>query len=84
MYENLIRNYVSKMTINDIKKYASIKNINATDKEMQTVYEFIKKYYSQINKNDMFFIEKYLKPKIRPQLYNELLILYNEAKAKYL
>ena len=84
MYENLIRNYVSKMTINDIKKYASIKNINATEEEMQIVYEFIKKYYSKFNKNDMFFIEKYLKPKIRPQLYNQLLILYNEAKAKYL
>ena len=59
-------------------------HINATEEEMQIVYEFIKKYYSKFNKNDMFFIEKYLKPKIRPQLYSELLILYNEAKAKYL
>ena len=84
MYENLIRNYVSKMTIDDIKKYASIKNINATNKEMQIVYEFIKKNYSKIYNNDMDFIEKNLKPKISNSLYNRLLILLNEAKTKYL
>ena len=84
MYENIIRNYVSKMTIDDVKKYASIKNINANEEEMQIVYEFIKKNYSKIYNNDMDFIERNLKPKISNSLYNRLLILLNEAKAKYL
>ena len=84
MYENLIRNYVSKLTLDDIKKYASIQNINATNEEMQIVYEFIKKYYDKIYNGDMVFIEKNLKPKISSSLYKRLLVLYNEAKAKYL
>ncbi len=83
MYENLIRNYVEKMSIEDVKKYASIKNINATNEEMQIVYEFIKKYYMKILKEDYNFIEKNLKPKISSNLYNRLLILLNEEKRKY-
>ena len=84
MYENIIRNYVSKMTIDDVRKYSSIQNINATDEEMQIVYEFIKKNYDKIYRGDMNFIEKTLKPKIRPDLYNRLLVLLQDAKAKYL
>ena len=83
MYENLIRNYVEKMSIEDVKKYASIKNINATNEEMQIVYEFIKKYYMKILKEDYNFIEKNLKPKISSNLYNRLLVLLNEEKRKY-
>ncbi len=84
MYESIIKNYVSNMTIDDVRKYASIQNINATDEEMQIVYEFIKKYYDRIYKEDWAFIEKTLKPKISPSLYSRLLLLLNEAKAKYL
>lgn len=84
MYENLIRNYVSKMTIDDVRKYASIKNINATEDEMQTVYEFIKNHHAKILKGDMKFIDDNLRPKISPTLYNKLLNLYLEQKEKYL
>lgn len=84
MYENIIRNYVSKLTLDDVKKYASIKNINANEKEMQIVYDFIKNHYDKLLSQDMTFIENNLKNKLRPSLYNTLLNLYNEEKKKYL
>ena len=84
MYENIIRNYVSKLTLDDVKKYASIKNINANEKEMQIVYDFIKNHYDKLLSQDMSFIENNLKNKLRPSLYNTLLNLYNEEKKKYL
>ena len=84
MYENIIKNYVSKLTLEDIKRYASIKNINANKEEMQIVYEFIKNHYDKLLSQDMLFIENNLKNKLRPNLYNTLLNLYNEEKRKYL
>ena len=84
MYENLIRNYVNKMTFDDVKKFASIKNINASLEEMQIVYEFIKKHYDKILHEDYKFIDENLKNKISPNLYNRLLILLQEEKKKYL
>ena len=84
MYENIIKNYVSKLTLEDIKRYAPIKNINANEEEMQIVYEFIKNHYDKLLSQDMPFIENKLKNKLRPSLYNTLLNLYNEEKKKYL
>ncbi len=85
MYEILLKNYVSKLTIDDVKRYASNQNIIATEEEMQIVYEFIKKYYYKVFSNDdLVFIEKNLKPKLSPNLYQYLLNLYKEQKAKYL
>ena len=84
MYESLIKNYISKLTIEDIKRYASIKDINANEEEMQIVYEFIKNHYNKLLSQDMPFIENKLKNKLRPELYNTLLNLYNEEKKKYL
>ena len=83
MYENLIRNYVKKLTIDDVRKYASIKNINATSEEMQIVYEFIKNNYLKILHEDYAFLDKNLKGKIRPSLYQRLLTLMQEEKKKY-
>lgn len=84
MYESLIKNYISKLTLEDIKRYASIKDINANEEEMQIVYEFIKNHYDKLLSQDMPFIENKLKNKLRPELYNTLLNLYNEEKKKYL
>ena len=84
MYESLIKNYISKLTLEDIKRYASIKDINANEEEMQIVYNFIKKHYDKLLSQDMPFIENKLKNKLRPELYNTLLNLYNEEKKKYL
>ena len=84
MYESLIKNYISKLTLEDIKRYASIKDINANEEEMQIVYEFIKNHYDKLLSQDMPFIENKLKNKLRPSLYNTLLNLYNEEKKKYL
>lgn len=85
MYEILLRNYVNKLTLDDVKKYASYQNIIATDEELQLIYKFIKKYYYKVFSNDdLDFIEKNLKNKISPDLYQKLLSLYKEQKAKYL
>ena len=77
MYKELIKSYIPKLTPRMIKDYGETINISLTDSE------FIMKNYSEILEgNETSFIE--LKRKLNPNLYQQLLNLYNENKNKYL
>lgn len=47
------------------------------------IYNFIKTYSNELLEGKME-VFKYLKPKLRPQIYNKAIELYNEYKIKYL
>lgn len=83
MYKELIKSYIPKLTPRMIKDYGEIINISLTDSETIILYQFIMKNYSEILEgNETSFIE--LKRKLNPNLYQQLLNLYNENKNKYL
>ena len=83
MYKELIKSYIPKLTPKLIKEYGKKLNISLTDSETIILYQFIMKNYSEILEgNKTSFIE--LKRKLNPNLYEQLLNLYNENKNKYL
>lgn len=81
IYKALIQKYINTITIEDIKNFAIKNKMPISDNEALIIYNFIKKYYNEVlNKNDQIFL--LLKDKVRPQVYNNIIDLYNKNKTK--
>lgn len=83
MYKELIKNNIDKLSPSIIKEYGKKVNIILNDSESNTLYQFIIKNYSEILEGNEKSLEE-LKKKINPNLYQQLYILYQEAKEKYI
>ena len=83
MYKELIKKWIPNLTKENIIDYAKKINIPLSNSDANTLYQFIMKNYSEILEgNETSFKE--LKQKINPNLYQQLLNLYEQNKAKYL
>ena len=83
MYKELKKKWIPNLTKENIIDYAKKINISLSDSDANTLYQFIMKNYSEILEgNETSFKE--LKQKINPNLYQQLLKLYEQNKAKYL
>ena len=65
-----------------IKQYAESQNVYLEEKEVLEIYNFIQEKYLNLLEDDTTIYE--LKPLVREDLYQKILILYKEAKDKYL
>lgn len=83
MYKELIKNNIDKLSPSIIKEYGKKVNIILNDSESNILYQFIMKNYSEILEGNEKSLEE-LKKKINPNLYQQLYILYQEAKEKYI
>ena len=84
MQEYLIKEYIKKLTVDDVKNFASLKNINISDSEAIILYNYAKKYYLDILNGKDDFIIKELKEKLSSNTFKEAYKLYLEYKIKYL
>lgn len=83
MRDYLISEYIKKLTIDDIKNYAKLKNIIITESDAIILYDYAKKHYQElINGNES--IIKELKEKLSPNTFKEAYKLYLEYKIKYI
>lgn len=83
IYKELVKKYINLLTENDIKKYATSKNENINDYESTIIYNHIKKYYQELlDKNTSSF--NILKQNLRKDLFDKIVLLYNEYSSKYL
>lgn len=80
--EFIIRDYVDKMTENDINNFALKESINLTDDERRTIYMYIKNYWRVFLKEDPTYLFEELKEKLSPSVYQKTLELYNKYKRK--
>lgn len=80
MYELIIKNYINKLTIDDILNYAKKENIKVSLNEASIIYKYIKEYHDVfLNGNpDTLFIE--LKSKLSYEVYDKCVNLYNKYK----
>lgn len=83
MYKELIKNNINKLSPSIIKEYGKKVNIILNDSESNILYQFIMKNYSEILEGNEKSLEE-LKKKINPHLYQQLYILYQETKEKYI
>ena len=83
MYKELAKKYIKNLTPQDIKNYASSINIEVNNQEVNIIFNFLlNNYESLLDKKD--YVLKQLQPKLRPDLYNKVISLYEENKNKYL
>ena len=80
MYEMLIKNYINKITINDINNFASNNNILLVPGEDKILYNFINKYWKEAYKGDINKVFKELKNSVSENTYNTAVIFYNKYK----
>jgi len=82
--EYLIKEYIKKLEVDDIKKFALKNNINISDTDAIILYTYAKKYYQEfINGNPTKIINE-LKEKLEPSTFKMAYKLYLEYKIKYL
>lgn len=82
--EYLIKEYIKKMSLEDIKTFAKKKNIIITDTDAIILYTYAKNHYQEIMEGNDDKIIKELKNKLSPNCFKEAYKLYLEYKIKYL
>ena len=83
MKDYLIIEYIKKLTVDDVKNFAKLKNINISDSEAITLYNYIKNHYQELLNNDSKIIKE-IKDQLNPNTFKEVYKLYLEYKIKYL
>ena len=84
MQEYLIKEYIKKLTVNDIINFAKKKNININEKDANILFYYAKNYYQDILNNNDEYIIKELKSKLNSNTFKDAYKLYLEYKIKYL
>lgn len=82
IYKKLIEKYIHFLTPEHIKNYANSMHIILNGDEVNILYAFILKYYKELLENETTIY--LLKESIREDLFDKILVLYKENKAKYL
>ena len=83
MYELIIKEYINKLNINNIKKYAYNNNISLNDNETNYLYNFIKNNWRELYRKKDITILYELKNNINIDAYNHIITLFNKYKNKY-
>jgi hypothetical protein len=77
---NLVKNYISKLTKQDIINYLNKENIEANQIEIDLIYDTLLNNYNNIENIEFnSFIVNY-KNKLNEKLYNKIIEKYNEYK----
>ena len=79
----LIKNYVNRMTPEDVLKFSQKNGIFLNESELDFTYRFIKKNYEALYANPNIDLSKY-KDNYSEENYNKIMKLISEYKAKYL
>lgn len=83
MFNRMIIKYINNLKKEDIIEFSKSENINLNDKEIDIIYNTIKKDYKILlygNSDDIF---NNLKDKINNDSYNKIKKLYEFYKNKY-
>ena len=84
MQEYLIKEYIKKMSVDDIINFAKKKGLDLPYSDALILYSYAKKYYQEFINDNPTSIIKELKEKLSPNTFKEAYKIYLEAKIKYL
>lgn len=79
MYKSLLKSYVDNLKKEDIIKFISQNNYKVSDKEIETIYFYIKNYWEDIFDNKKEIWEK-LSQDVSPATYIQIQNLYQKYK----
>lgn len=81
--DSLIKQYVNKMTINNINDFAVKNNINLCENELNLLLNIVKNNYQDILNGQDEIVKKKLKENLAEENYQKIIKLYAEYKEKY-
>lgn len=79
MYKSLIKEYINKLKKEDIIKYIEKNNFQVSDKEIDTIYFYIKNYWEDFFDNKKEIWEK-VSQDVSPQTFMAIENLYQKYK----
>lgn len=79
MYKSLIKEYINKLKKEDIIKYIEKNNFQVSDKEIDTIYFYIKNYWEDIFDNKKEVWDK-ISHDVSPQTFMIIQNLYQKYK----
>lgn len=79
MYKALIKEYINKLKKEDIIKYIEKNNFQVSDKEIDTIYFYIKNYWEDIFDNKKEIWDK-ISHDVNPQTFMIIQSLYQKYK----
>ncbi len=80
---NLIERYISRMTKEDIRNFASSKNISLSDTELDFTYDFVKKNYRNVLANPKLFNLDRYKNNYSQENFSKITKVWQEYSQKY-
>lgn len=83
MIENIIKEYLKKLTVKDINDFALKYNFKLKLNEDKIIYNFIMNHWKEIYSQDPTLAFQKLKNIVSQDTYNFAIKLYNEYKNKY-
>lgn len=86
MLNNYIKQYINKITKDDIEKFSKKENVPLTKKELDNIYNFIKDNKNILLEKRYELLDK-IKDKVEPTTYlkiKELFYIYENKYSSYL
>ena len=80
MKKDLIKKYISKLTMEDVINYLKKEAVPATKEEIEVLYQTIKTKYDEILDSDFLKFIKNNQKKFNHKLYNKIIEKYEEYK----
>ena len=80
---NLIERFINKMSVEDIRNFATSKNINLSDAELNFTYDFVKKNYKNVLANPKLFNLDRYKNNYTEENYHKISKVWQEYSQKY-
>ena len=80
--EFILKEFISRMTEDDIFNYALKEGITLSNDELKTIYLYIKNYWQVFYMEDATYLFSELKEKLSPRVYHKIIELYNKYKKK--
>ncbi len=81
MGEKFIKNYINKLTINDINNFLLKENISINSNDINIIYIYIKNNFDEILKDEVKVLNR-VKNDVNKDTYDKILYLYDKYKDK--
>jgi sulfur relay (sulfurtransferase) DsrC/TusE family protein len=83
MYYSLIKSFVERLTVEDVKKFANKEGITLTEEEQNVIYEYVKQHWQTFYFGNPKPLLEELKSKLNTDTYNKIELLYLQAKERF-
>lgn len=83
MHKYIIKHYIDKLRLTDVKKFISDNNYNVTDDELHIIYNTIKNDWHELLYGNYNSVFNKIKSHFNEDTYNDMINLYHYYKNKY-